>query len=97
MLEEYYPFKFKIYKKMSMLPRDWCRCCSRCSRPSFPELNRILTHTENADGGDLMMLPSDIALIEDADFKKWVEVFFSRTYTHIPHVSHTHTIQNHIT
>jgi hypothetical protein len=44
-----------------------------------------------------MMLPSDIALIEDADFKKWVEVFFSRTYTHIPHVSHTHTIQNHIT
>jgi len=25
-------------------------------------------------GGDLMMLPSDIALIEDTDFKKWVEV-----------------------
>eukprot|EP00802_Teleaulax_amphioxeia_P017321 Tamp_17473.p2 GENE.Tamp_17473~~Tamp_17473.p2 ORF type:complete len:340 (+),score=89.22 Tamp_17473:73-1020(+) len=30
---------------------------------------------ENADGGDLMMLPSDIALIEDSDFKKWVEVY----------------------
>ena len=25
-------------------------------------------------GGDLMMLPADIALIEDSDFKKWVEV-----------------------
>lgn len=30
---------------------------------------------ENADGGDLMMLPADIALIEDADFKKWVDVY----------------------
>jgi hypothetical protein len=32
------------------------------------------------------MLPSDIALIEDADFKKWVEV---RTcHTHIPKKSY---------
>jgi cytochrome c peroxidase len=30
---------------------------------------------ENADGGDLMMLPSDIALVEDPEFKKWVEVY----------------------
>mmetsp|Transcript_40913 Transcript_40913/g.102359 ORF Transcript_40913/g.102359 Transcript_40913/m.102359 type:complete len:332 (+) Transcript_40913:34-1029(+) len=30
---------------------------------------------ENADGGDLMMLPTDLAIVEDADFKKWVEVY----------------------
>jgi len=30
---------------------------------------------ENVDGGDLMMLPSDLALIEDPEFKKWVEVY----------------------
>jgi cytochrome c peroxidase len=30
---------------------------------------------ENADGGDLMMLPSDLSLIEDPDFKKWVQVY----------------------
>jgi len=28
-----------------------------------------------ADGGQLMMLPSDLALIEDADMKKWVEIY----------------------
>ena len=28
-----------------------------------------------ADGGALMMLPSDLALIEDAAFKRWVEVY----------------------
>jgi len=35
-----------------------------------------------------MMLPSDIALIEDADFKKWVEVL--TCHTHIPYkiISH---------
>jgi len=30
---------------------------------------------ENADGGDLMMLPTDLAIIEDPDFKKWVDVY----------------------
>jgi catalase (peroxidase I) len=30
---------------------------------------------ENTDGGDLMMLPTDIALIEDPAFKKWVDVY----------------------
>ena len=35
---------------------------------------KLLGQQWAATGGDLMMLPSDIALIEDADFKKWVEV-----------------------
>lgn len=28
-----------------------------------------------ADNGQLMMLPTDLALIEDASFKKWVKVY----------------------
>ncbi|KAJ1469661.1 heme peroxidase [Baffinella frigidus] len=30
---------------------------------------------ENTDGADLMMLPTDMALIEDPEFKKWVDVY----------------------
>jgi len=30
---------------------------------------------ENVDGGDLMMLPADLALVEDQDFKLWVETY----------------------
>lgn len=30
---------------------------------------------ENADGGDLMMLPTDIALIDDPSFRNYVELY----------------------
>jgi len=30
---------------------------------------------ENGKGGGLMMLPSDIVLLEDPKFKKWVDVY----------------------
>lgn len=30
---------------------------------------------ENADGGELMMLPTDLALNEDPAFKKWVDIY----------------------
>lgn len=30
---------------------------------------------ENADGGELMMLPTDVCLLEDPSFRKWVDIY----------------------